>query len=279
MDKWQSIKCLCQLHNSHRCNFKSISWTLRPHICIDTDTFLTPGLVYLLEQDILAYNCEDPASSSLPFPIIADCKRELAVALGMLDPDEKDKDGMPLTARCVSLHNKNLILLFRGLNILSTLMTTESDYFPSQTPRLCVCSGVYHRPRQKAQTVAPLPGHHRTQLWRDLASGGLPPAHSRETSGHACRLEGTSHAGGGHPAQRRERIQLPRRITLFSFSARRVCDGPSQHVRGGGRRSVPSWRLHQRAALWEEVPALHAQAMSTGRDGTDIQYSLDLLNI
>ncbi|XP_030258136.1 peroxiredoxin-6-like isoform X2 [Sparus aurata] len=52
-------------------------------------------------KDILAYNCEDPASSSLPFPIIADCKRELAVALGMLDPDEKDKDGMPLTARCV----------------------------------------------------------------------------------------------------------------------------------------------------------------------------------
>ncbi|XP_073347124.1 peroxiredoxin-6-like [Pagrus major] len=51
-------------------------------------------------KDILAYNCED-STSSLPFPIIADCKRELAVALGMLDPDEKDKDGMPLTARCV----------------------------------------------------------------------------------------------------------------------------------------------------------------------------------
>lgn len=52
-------------------------------------------------KDILAYNCDDSSCSSLPFPIIADCKRELAVALGMLDPDEKDKDGMPLTARCV----------------------------------------------------------------------------------------------------------------------------------------------------------------------------------
>ena len=92
--------------------------------------------MYLLEQDILAYNCEDPASSSLPFPIIADCKRELAVALGMLDPDEKDKDGMPLTARCVSLHNKNLILSFKGLSISSILMPTESDYYPSQTPPL-----------------------------------------------------------------------------------------------------------------------------------------------
>lgn len=54
-------------------------------------------------QDILAYNCEESADGSLPFPIIADHKRELAVALGMLDPVEKDKDGLPLTARCVSL--------------------------------------------------------------------------------------------------------------------------------------------------------------------------------
>ncbi|XP_053185383.1 peroxiredoxin-6-like [Scomber japonicus] len=53
-------------------------------------------------KDILAYNCEEEsAGSSLPFPIIADSKRELAVALGMLDPVEKDENGMPLTARCV----------------------------------------------------------------------------------------------------------------------------------------------------------------------------------
>ncbi|XP_056248526.1 peroxiredoxin-6-like isoform X2 [Seriola aureovittata] len=51
--------------------------------------------------DILAYNCEEFDGCSLPFPIIADSQRELAVALGMLDPDEKDKDGMPVTARCV----------------------------------------------------------------------------------------------------------------------------------------------------------------------------------
>ncbi|KAL7386461.1 hypothetical protein ABVT39_008794 [Epinephelus coioides] len=51
-------------------------------------------------KDIVAYNCEEASCCSLPFPIIADGKRELAVALGMLDPDEKDKDGLPLTARC-----------------------------------------------------------------------------------------------------------------------------------------------------------------------------------
>ncbi|KAJ3594561.1 hypothetical protein NHX12_003868 [Muraenolepis orangiensis] len=52
-------------------------------------------------KDILAYCSMQSSGSSLPFPLIADRKRELALALGMLDPDEKDKDGMPLTARCV----------------------------------------------------------------------------------------------------------------------------------------------------------------------------------
>ena len=44
-----------------------------------------------------------------PYPIIADEKRELAVKLGMIDPDEKDSQGMPLTARAVS-SRKNLNL-------------------------------------------------------------------------------------------------------------------------------------------------------------------------
>ncbi len=57
---------------------------------------------------------QDKACSLVPFPIIADDKRELSVLLGMLDPDERDKDGMPLTARCVSFHrNHALILLNR----------------------------------------------------------------------------------------------------------------------------------------------------------------------
>jgi len=37
----------------------------------------------------------------LTFPIIADEDRKLAVLLGMVDPEEKDSKGMPLTARCV----------------------------------------------------------------------------------------------------------------------------------------------------------------------------------
>lgn len=35
------------------------------------------------------------------YPIIADPKRELAVQLGMVDPDEKDAAGLPLTCRAV----------------------------------------------------------------------------------------------------------------------------------------------------------------------------------
>jgi 1-Cys peroxiredoxin 6 len=34
-----------------------------------------------------------------PFPLIGDEKRELATELGMLDPEEKDAGGLPLTCR------------------------------------------------------------------------------------------------------------------------------------------------------------------------------------
>ena len=37
----------------------------------------------------------------LGFPIIADEKRELAEQLGMMDPDERDAEGLPLSARAV----------------------------------------------------------------------------------------------------------------------------------------------------------------------------------
>uniref|UniRef100_A0A3B4A4T6 Peroxiredoxin-6 n=1 Tax=Periophthalmus magnuspinnatus TaxID=409849 RepID=A0A3B4A4T6_9GOBI len=54
---------------------------------------------YKWSKDVMAFG--NAAGSPLPYPIIADEKRELSVQLGMLDPDEMDKDGMPLTARCV----------------------------------------------------------------------------------------------------------------------------------------------------------------------------------
>lgn len=41
------------------------------------------------------------SGDQFPYPIIADEGRELAIELGMLDPDEKDAEGIPLTARAV----------------------------------------------------------------------------------------------------------------------------------------------------------------------------------
>jgi len=49
------------------------------------------------EKDI----CQYASSSGVPYPIVVDDKRELAVQLGMVDPDERDATGMPLTCRAV----------------------------------------------------------------------------------------------------------------------------------------------------------------------------------
>lgn len=38
---------------------------------------------------------------NLPFPLVADPKRTLAEKLGIMDPDERDSAGIPLTCRCV----------------------------------------------------------------------------------------------------------------------------------------------------------------------------------
>jgi len=39
--------------------------------------------------------------AEFPFPVISDKSRDISVQLGMIDPDEKDKDGLPLTCRAV----------------------------------------------------------------------------------------------------------------------------------------------------------------------------------
>jgi len=48
-------------------------------------------------KDILAYNKLDTFS----YPILADPSRDVATLYGMMDPDEKDHAGLPLTARAV----------------------------------------------------------------------------------------------------------------------------------------------------------------------------------
>lgn len=61
-------------------------------------------------KDILwKANCKE---NRLPYPIIADKNRELAIRLGMIDMDEKNAAGIPLSARGVFIvdHNKKLRL-------------------------------------------------------------------------------------------------------------------------------------------------------------------------
>lgn len=50
-------------------------------------------------KDIQAYM--GTSGLKLAIPIIDDSKRELAVKLGMIDPEEKDSRGMPMTCRAV----------------------------------------------------------------------------------------------------------------------------------------------------------------------------------
>ena len=54
----------------------------------------------------------------LPFPIIADENRVLAKQLGMIDPDEKDSKGMPLTCRAVSVYILVYMIVYY-VNIMS----------------------------------------------------------------------------------------------------------------------------------------------------------------
>jgi len=60
-----------------------------------------------------------PTTGEFPFPIIDDSDRTLAKQLGMIDPDEFDNKGLPLTARAVNSLLSPLSLfifsLFKGI--------------------------------------------------------------------------------------------------------------------------------------------------------------------
>ncbi|KAL3186122.1 hypothetical protein MRX96_028246 [Rhipicephalus microplus] len=86
-------------------------------------------------KDIIAFN--DLRMNNLPFPIISDEKRELAVQLGMLDPIDKDTEGIPLTCRAVFIiaPDKKLKLsmleLFRAV---ASLKLTEEKKVATPRP-------------------------------------------------------------------------------------------------------------------------------------------------
>jgi peroxiredoxin 6 len=60
-------------------------------------------------KDIKSYG--KISKDGFPYPIIEDPEREIAKTLGMLDPDELDKTGIPLTCRAVILFVKSVKIL------------------------------------------------------------------------------------------------------------------------------------------------------------------------
>ncbi|CAM6097907.1 unnamed protein product [Calypogeia fissa] len=80
-------------------------------------------------KDIESYT----PGASIAYPIISDPDRVLAVKFGMLDPDEKDASGVPLTARAVFIFgpDKKLKLSFlypatTGRNFVEVLRVIDS---------------------------------------------------------------------------------------------------------------------------------------------------------
>ncbi|KAJ7986578.1 hypothetical protein DPEC_G00341320 [Dallia pectoralis] len=131
-------------------------------------------------KDIMAFNKEGDVSP-LPFPIIADDKRELAVLLGMLDPDEIDKDGLPLTARCVFVigpdKKMKLSILYpatTGRNFDEILRAIDSLQLTAQRK---VATPVDWKPGQKCMVIPSLSDAEAAELFpngvttKELPSG------------------------------------------------------------------------------------------------------------
>ncbi|KAH0618234.1 hypothetical protein JD844_017249 [Phrynosoma platyrhinos] len=128
-------------------------------------------------KDINAYN-GDEATEKLPFPIIADSKRELAVQLGMLDPDERDKDGIPLTARVVFVFGPDkklkLSILYpatTGRNFDEILRVVDSLQL---TATKKVATPVDWKPGNEVMVIPSLPDEEAKKLFPGVCTKKLP---------------------------------------------------------------------------------------------------------
>jgi hypothetical protein len=70
------------------------------YFCLNAVSVTSVVCCMLRLKDIQAYV---GVSGEFPYPIIADPDRAIAKKLGMIDPDETDTQGMPLTCRAVSV--------------------------------------------------------------------------------------------------------------------------------------------------------------------------------
>ena len=90
-------------------------------------------------QDIM--NLAGCNGNELSYPIIADPKRDLVTQLGMLDPEEKDKAGLPLPARALIILGAKkeikLMIIYpasTGRNYAEVLRTIQSLRLAAENP-------------------------------------------------------------------------------------------------------------------------------------------------
>ncbi|KAK6194450.1 hypothetical protein SNE40_000083 [Patella caerulea] len=118
-------------------------------------------------KDVLRFAGDN--SGTLPYPIIADTDRSLAVQLGMVDPDERDAAGMPLTCRAVFIigpgKKLKLSLLYpatTGRNFDEILRVVDSLQL---TATHKVATPVDWRPGQKCMVVPSVSKEDAAQLF------------------------------------------------------------------------------------------------------------------
>ena len=106
----------------HRHNYFSFPWVKELNSLQDVDAF---------------------GSCKVGYPIIADPERKLAVQLGMLDPDEKDKAGLPLTCRAVNTCFFLIIIVLSYVSPCSIYLAVSGVYCrawqETQAPNLVPC--------------------------------------------------------------------------------------------------------------------------------------------
>jgi hypothetical protein len=130
------------------------------------------------------------------FPIIEDPQREIATAFGMLDPEEKDAAGMPMTCRAVFIiHNKalKLSLLYPAttgrnfdeiIRVIDSLQLTANHKASAPPAPSALCCG------QSGLRAARQPLSRARISLRDaaLACSDLLPLRAC-AGGHACQLD------------------------------------------------------------------------------------------
>uniref|UniRef100_A0A0B6Y0F8 Thioredoxin domain-containing protein n=1 Tax=Arion vulgaris TaxID=1028688 RepID=A0A0B6Y0F8_9EUPU len=127
-------------------------------------------------KDVLEYSgCK---LDKVPYPIIADEKRELAVQLGMIDPDEKTSEGLPLTARAVFIVGPDkklkLSILYpatTGRNFNEILRVIDSLQLTSTKK---VATPVDWQQGDKCMVIPTLSNEEALQLFPNLETHALP---------------------------------------------------------------------------------------------------------